>query len=293
MRARHPDHEGTIARDGVRVVFDLYENVGPTILLMPTWSIIHSRHWKLQIHFLARHFRVITFDGRGNGRSDRPADPAAYADREFIADAVAVLDATGTKRAVVAGVSLGGHWAAMLAGLYPDRVAGAVLIGSSTSIVPNYPGRTVHPWGEELDTSEGWAKYNKHYWRRHYGEFAEWFFAQIFSEPHSTKQREDAVGWALETDAETLIATKLTTYIAGDDERATLAAIRCPVLVIHGTDDRVLTHDAGVALAEVTGGSLLSIEGGGHLPHARDPVVVNRAIGDFARRVGCVEAEAS
>ena len=42
------------------------------MLLLPTWSIIHSRHWKMQIPYLARHCRVVTFDGRGNGRSDRP-----------------------------------------------------------------------------------------------------------------------------------------------------------------------------------------------------------------------------
>ena len=57
----------------------------PTVFLLPTWSIIHSRHWKMQIPYLARHCRVVTFDGRGNGRSDRPA--AGYDEREFAADA--------------------------------------------------------------------------------------------------------------------------------------------------------------------------------------------------------------
>ena len=60
---------------------------------MPTWSIIHSRFWKMQIPYLARHARVVTFDGRGNGRSDRPAEPDAYREEEYAADAVAVMDA--------------------------------------------------------------------------------------------------------------------------------------------------------------------------------------------------------
>ena len=77
-------------RDGVRVFWERYGDGSPTILLMPTWSIVHSRHWKLQIPYLARHFRVVTFDGRGNGRSDRPTEIAAYADTEFVADAIAV-----------------------------------------------------------------------------------------------------------------------------------------------------------------------------------------------------------
>ena len=71
-RARYPDSSGYIKRDGVRLYYEVYGSGEPTVLLLPTWSIIHSRHWKMQIPYLARHCRVITFDGRGNGRSDRP-----------------------------------------------------------------------------------------------------------------------------------------------------------------------------------------------------------------------------
>ena len=69
-RARYPDSEGYVSRDGVRIFYEVYGDGDPTILLLPTWSIIHSRHWKAQIPYLARHFRVVTFDGRGNGRSE-------------------------------------------------------------------------------------------------------------------------------------------------------------------------------------------------------------------------------
>jgi pimeloyl-ACP methyl ester carboxylesterase/predicted glycosyltransferase len=227
----------------------------------------------------------VAFEGRGNGRSDRPSDPSAYDDGEFISDAVAVLDATDTDRAVVVGVSMGGHWSALLAAHHPSRVTGAVLIGAVTSLVPPAAARSTHPWGQELDTEEGWAKYNRHYWRRDYGDFVEFFFSQVFIEPHSTKQREDAVDWAHETDAETLIATHLSDFIGGTDERKALSSIRCPVLVIHGTDDRVRPYAGAEALAAATGGELLGIEGGGHCPHARDPVLVNLAIRRFVDSV--------
>lgn len=287
MRARQPDREDFVVRDGVKVAFALYENEGPTILLMPTWSIVHSRHWKMQVPYLARHFRVITFDGRGNGRSDRPTEASAYDDAEFVADGVAVLDATGTDRAVVAGVSMGGHWTALLAGFHPDRVAGSILIGAVTSLIPTaHPDRFAAGFDEELESYEGWNKYNMHYWRRDYRDFTDFFFSQVFSEPHSTKQREDAMRWAAETDAETLIATRLAKMTVGRAEEAALAAIRCPVMVIHGSDDHLWHLSAGEALAKATGGTLLVIEGGGHLPQARDPVVVNRAIRQFVERVG-------
>ena len=77
-RARYPDEEGYVERDGVRSFYEVYGEGEPTVLLMPTWSIVHSRHWKMQIPYLARHCRVVTFDGRGNGRSDRPSEPDAY-----------------------------------------------------------------------------------------------------------------------------------------------------------------------------------------------------------------------
>src|SRR5213596_3227710 len=109
MRARYPEQDGYVERDGVKVFYEVFGDGAPTILLMPTWSIVHSRHWKMQVPYLARHYRVVTFDGRGNGRSDRPVGPDAYAEREFVDDALAVMDATGTAEAVLVSFSLGGQ----------------------------------------------------------------------------------------------------------------------------------------------------------------------------------------
>ena len=95
-RARYPDSSGYTKRNGVRLYYEVYGSGEPTVFLLPTWSIIHSRHWKMQIPYLARHCRVLTFDGRGNGRSDRPA--TGYGEAEFAADALAVMDATATEQ---------------------------------------------------------------------------------------------------------------------------------------------------------------------------------------------------
>src|SRR5438445_4180121 len=104
MRARTPDVDGYVEQDGVKAFYEVFgEGHEPTLLLMPTWPIIHSRMWKAQVPYLSRHYRVVTFDPRGNGCSDRPPTPEAYADREYAADALAVMDETGTDRAVVVG----------------------------------------------------------------------------------------------------------------------------------------------------------------------------------------------
>lgn len=286
MRPRSPDREDFIVRDGIKIAFSVYENDRPTILLMPTWSIIHSRHWKAQVPYLARHFRVVTFDGRGNGRSDRPGYSGYYTDHEFVADALGVLDATETREAVLAGVSLGAHWALLLAGLFPTRAAGVVCIGPTTALADlPHPNRTGVSFEEPLAQNDGWAMYNSYFWRQRYPDFAEFFFSQVFSETHSTKQREDAVGWAMETDPETLITIERADRFDAEVATAARQGIRCPVLVIHGTDDHITPHQAGVTLAQAVGGELLSIEGSGHLPQARDPVRVNLAIKEFIDRM--------
>jgi pimeloyl-ACP methyl ester carboxylesterase len=299
-RARQPDQTGFVERDGVRVFWERYGNGAPTVLLMPTWSLFHSRHWKLQIPYLARLFRVVTFDGRGNGRSDRPRESAAYADTEYVADALAVLEATSTDRAVMAGLSMGAGYTLRLAAEHPDRVLGAVFIGSSLPILDRPSDELesqVAPSFDEPQTDDAdWGKYNADYWRRDFPGFAAWFVGdKIFTEPHSTKQIEDGIGWTLETDPETLITVEYGPYLWPPDdwERAPgegrampfVRRVRCPSLVIHGEDDHISRWAVGERLAQELGAPLHTIAGGGHAPQARWPVLVNRTIRDFVRRL--------
>ena len=282
-RARYPDASGYVERDGVRTYYEVYGSGPRTVLMLPTWSLVHSRHWKMQIPYLARHCRVVAFDGRGNGKSDRPQSAVSYDEREFAADALAVLDATETESAVIVGFSLGAQRGLLLAAEHPERVDGAVFIG------PSFPGggdvlpeRIVFAnFDEEYETAEGWAKYNKHHWLRDYRDFVEFFMAQMFNEPHSTKPIEDAVGWGLETDGETLVATHEGRGLEPDEARELCSRVRCPVLVIHGTRDAIASYTRGAALAEQTGGDLVLLEGSGHAPHIRDPVKVNLLLRDF------------
>jgi len=283
-RARYPDAEGFVERDGVRVFYEAYGDGEPTVLLLPTWSVVHSRCWKMQIPYLARHCRVITFDGRGNGRSDRPAEPEAYAETEFAADALAVMDATGTDRAVLVCLSRGAERSLHLTAAHPERVAGIVFIAPAVPLPPATPRASAEQgFVTPLESYEGWGKWNQHYWLAEHEAFLEFFFSQVFTEPHSTKQREDSVGWGLDTDPESLVATQLAPRLAGEAGVLELTKdVRCPVLVIHGREDGVRPHDSGGAFAELIGGAFVSLEGSGHCPQARDPVKVNLLLRDFA-----------
>jgi pimeloyl-ACP methyl ester carboxylesterase/predicted glycosyltransferase len=281
-RARYPDAEGYVERDGVRVFWERYGEGEKTALLLPSWSIVHSRFWKMQIPYLARHCRVLTFDGRGNGRSDRPVGAEAYRTDEFAADALAVMDATETASACLLSVSCGALWGTILAADHPARVDGIVYVSPSAPLAPGHPERLVYSFDEKLDTDQGWAKYNSHYWSRDYPGFLEFFFAKCFNEPHSSKQTEDCVAWARETTPQTLADTTRGLDLGGPEPfRERVARVGCPTLVIHGDQDLIRPHTQGRELARQTGGELVTLEGAGHLPIARDPVKLNLLLRDF------------
>jgi pimeloyl-ACP methyl ester carboxylesterase len=303
-RARYPDDQGYIERDGVRVFYEVYGSGEPTILLCPTWTLVHSRVWKMQIPYLARHHRVVVFDPRGNGKSDRPHNVEAYAESEFARDALDVLDATGTEQAVVVGLSRGTQRALLLAAEHPERVLGAVLIGpwfpASRSLGGVRYRVMFHPWVRWMFTrrpivTRSWAKVNAVHFRRDFRDFVEWFAGMATSEAHSTKGFDDVVEWGLETDPETLAMTVIADAAAPVTRRDQLALarrVRCPVLVISGTKDKVTCHADARALATATGGKLVAIEAGDHLPEGRQPVAVNLAIREF-RSVSAMPAATS
>jgi pimeloyl-ACP methyl ester carboxylesterase/UDP:flavonoid glycosyltransferase YjiC (YdhE family) len=285
MRARLPDESGYVVNSGVRIHYEVHGTGQPAILLLPTWAIVDSRHWKMQVPFLARDYRVVTFDPRGNGRSDRPRDPAAYADSVFASDIAAVLDATGTERAVLGAFCSGFPWALLFAAAHPQRLTGIIAIAPTLPISPSDPWeRDGDSFDDLLDTTEGWAKENRHYWQRDWRGYVEFFMSQIACEPHSTKVHDDLVEWGMQTDAETMLCDADAPQQIADEATATqlCRSLTCPVLVIGGDQDKIVPPERVRRIAGLTGADLLVIEGGGHAPHVRFPVAVNHAIRDFA-----------
>lgn len=289
MRARDPDLQSHLVRDGLKVGYEVFGDGEVAVLLMPTWTIIHSRFWKFQVPYLSRHFRVITYDGPGNGRSDRSTDPQRYSADSYAADALAVLNACQVERVVAVGLSLGAAYGLTLATQHPERVAGLVLMGPALPLTPPTPERAaiartyLEPYPPDV---QGWGKYNVAYWRDHFEDFAEFFFNQCFNEPHSTKAVEDSVGWALEGGgAEVLEAEGRARPASRAAAEELLARLGCPLLVIHGTEDLIHPHFTGAEAARLGRGSLLSMGGSGHLPNVRDPVAVNLALKDFIEEV--------
>jgi pimeloyl-ACP methyl ester carboxylesterase/predicted glycosyltransferase len=230
---------------------------------MPTWEIVDSRAWKFQIPFLSRMFTVLTFDPRGHGRSDRPAAVSAYDRAHRTADAVAVLDAAGIRSASLVSWCGAGDDVAV-AVRHPDRVDTLVLIAPDLELTET-PNRDLYA------TIPDWPS------------FVGRFFSVVFCEPHSTKQFQDATGWGMETDAQTILRG-LDAAWENDavSARRLLASVRCPSLVIQGSRDAIVGPARGPAVAaELDDPAVIEFEGSGHGPQLRDPVRFNLAVRDF------------
>ena len=295
MRARVPDADGYVESNGVKIHYEVAGDGGPTILLLPTWTIVHKRFWKGQLPYLARHHRVVSYDGPGNGLSDRPLDPAAYDHDRQVQYAVDVLDATGTDRAVLVGLSKAACWALQLAAEHADRVLGSVMIGATVPVTDGHPLRIAEGIEPETlpasrvpllerDPVDHWAKYDPDYWKGHHEDFLWFFFGMCFTEPRSTKPIEDCVAWGLDTTPEVLVSEHGGRWPTREMAEEWCRAIDSPVLTIHGDRDMISPVARAQRIAELTDGECVVIEGGGHLPLARDPVKVNHLIHEFAQR---------
>ncbi len=281
MRAALPHTTGTVDRDGVKLHYEIYGEGERTILFVPTWSLIHSRSWKAQVPYFSEYFRVITYDPRGNGKSGRPDHPDSYAVDCFIEDVVAVMDATGTANATLVGHSFSSAIAFAVAADHPERVEAVVSTCGWSPIVPPYPNRAAAYAADPPEQPEGWQKYNAAYWVRNYADFADFFLGKVHSEPHSTKQHEDAVVWALEGDGEMLKMTQDARDGTIAINEAMYTRVRCPCMIIYGDSDEVTPPETSIHIAELTGGELHVRPGGGHGVHARYPAWFNTLMRDF------------
>src|SRR5215475_1246339 len=146
MRAVQPQFEGLLDRDGAKVGYAVWGTSGPWLLFAPAWLVGESRMWKGQVPYLSHHFRIVTVDPRGNGRSERPTDPAAYSDTAHADDLIAALDAVGAAEAVAICGSRGAWWVALAATRHPGRIVGLFGLGASVrGLVPPGPDGPPYP----------------------------------------------------------------------------------------------------------------------------------------------------
>src|SRR5215471_20992 len=137
MRALEPHTQAYAINpvDGVRI---FYEEYGPadaerSIVFLVPWTIVNSRIWKGQLPYFARHgFRVITFDARGNGRSDRPL--TGHRTGDLAQDTLSVLDAIDVRTVALVGLSSSARWGIQLAAEHPQRVTHLAMVNPAVNL---------------------------------------------------------------------------------------------------------------------------------------------------------------
>jgi pimeloyl-ACP methyl ester carboxylesterase len=289
-RAVHPRiADWVVDEDGVRVFYEVYGDSQDVVCLLPPWPVMHSRAWRAQIAYLARHFSVIAIDPRGNGRSDRPSDWGAYSREKAIGDVLAVLDAAGVEDAMMIS---GSPRAVLLLGLcvdHPERVRAGVFITPQLWIEEDFARAFT---SDQSDAYEGMEKMSRHYWRQDWRGFVEWFGRWSLSAPHSSRPIEEMVREGLQTDGETLVRATAGLRMYERDEALALARqVRCPVLVTqNGGEAKYPKHTSG-PLAEATGGRLHVFPGLGPNVGGRWPVAMNIVLREFLESVRAGEAK--
>ena len=237
--------------------------------LPPYRQIAHSQLLKGIVPWLAQHFRVVVTDPRGNGRSDRPQQAAQHTFDCHDGDFVAVLDRLEVDRAAVIAISAAAMIGLRFAAEQPARVSHLFVAG----------GRAA--WVADTPEARAFVDLQLELLRTDWLAYLDAFFASAFSEPRSTKAYEDGIlrhGGA--TDPQT-VALNLVGWL-GTDVRPLAGRVACPTLVVHGDSDRRVGFDFGAEVARlVPGARLVTIEGGGHLMCARDPVALARMVRDF------------
>ena len=249
---------------------------GEPLVLIPGLGADHTS-WFLQARAFKKHYRVITFDGRGMGKTDKPADPFTL--ETMADDVVALMDHLGADAANIVAVSMGGLVAQEIALDHPDRVRKLVLASSTSG---DGSGRQPHPELTQaigLDPESNEIDFNSVDFRLAMKvmislSFKRWLYrtmmlllSRFYVKPAAY---EGLVG---ELKA-----------IAGHSTLDRLHQIQCPTLVIAGTDDKIVPPESsGVLAHHISGARLVMVEGGSHSFFVEMRGRFNREVLDFLR----------
>ena len=240
---------------------------GPLDLVFVMGWVSHLEYFWTEPSFarflrqLARFSRVILFDKRGTGLSDRVQVDALPTLEQRMDDVRAVMDAVGSNRAVLCGVSEGGAMSALFAATYPERTAGLVMIGTYAKRIRG----ASYPWGPTEEQREKFLDQIRTDWGKPVG--LEERAPSMAADPHFRQW------WAayLRTAASPSAAVALTKMNSEADIRAVLPTIRIPSLVLHRTGDRCLEVAEGRYVASlIPGAQFVELPGEDHLPFVGD-----------------------
>src|SRR3982751_4944806 len=222
---------------------------------------------------LSSFSRLIVFDKRGTGLSDPVADAPTLEER--VDDVRAVMDAAGSERAALFGISEGGPMSVLFAATHPERVTALVLHGAMgrTTWAPDYP------WAVPAEAlRESAAEFIAPFWGEETDAMLELFAPSFAGDPSAVEFTAKMERYA----ASPGMVQQIFEMFLDIDVRDVLPAIHVPTLVLHRRGDRVVNRRAGEELAaQIPGARYVELPGADHLPWAGDPEDVLGEIEEF------------
>jgi pimeloyl-ACP methyl ester carboxylesterase len=258
--------------NGININYRVQGQGEPLIMIMGAGS--NQGGWRFQTGLFKKHFRVITFDNRGVGKSDKPAGP--YSMRMMADDTVGLMDHLGIEKAHVLGGSMGGMIAQELAISYPERVDKLVLAGT-------FARRDgVSGFSPEIDEAiEAYERSSRDEasQRRLFGVFMD----SVFNKWHYRVFMGSLMKVAIRFFSPKSVAEQFEAVLV-HDAADRLGMIKASTLVITGTEDRALKPVSCEVIASlVPKAKLVKVLGGGHNFPIEMRDEFNREVLDFLR----------
>jgi 3-oxoadipate enol-lactonase len=260
------------AIDGTRIHYEVTGRIGRTPVLMIQGLGASKNAWNLQRIAMATRFRIISFDNRGAGRSDKPTEPFTL--EQMADDAIAVLDAAGIETAHVVGASMGGVISQIVAVKYPHRVRSLTLVCTACRN---------HPWRQEL--LQSWAKTAEEKGMIEVGKEA----AQWVMSPRSFRRLVPAFTWmgplAALRPRHSFVSQIHAILDTREDLVDQLSTITAPTMVIVGNQDILTPRGDSEEIAErIPNAELVVISGAAHGLMMEHSSTFNKILIEFLQR---------
>jgi 3-oxoadipate enol-lactonase len=260
------------ATDGTRIHYEVTGKSGATPVLMIQGLGASKNAWNLQRIAMATRFRIISFDNRGAGRSDKPTEPFTL--EQMADDALAVLDAAGIETAHVVGASMGGVISQIVAVKYPHRVRSLTLVCTACRN---------HPWRQEL--LQSWAKTAEEKGMIEVGKEA----AQWVMSPRSFRRLVPAFTWmgplAALRPRHSFVSQIDAILNTREDLVDQLSTITAPTMVIVGNQDILTPRGDSEEIAErIPNSELVVISGAAHGLMMEHSSTFNKILIEFLQR---------
>jgi pimeloyl-ACP methyl ester carboxylesterase/DNA-binding winged helix-turn-helix (wHTH) protein/class 3 adenylate cyclase len=274
---RHKPETHYVLNGDVNIAYQVIGEGEIDIVFVMGW-VSHLEYFWKEPHFaaflnrLASFSRLILFDKRGTGLSDRVPLSELPTLEQRMEDVHAVMDEVGSERAVLIGVSEGGPMCSLFAATYPERTTALVMIGTYAKRIKDID----YPWGVSLEDREAFFEMMQQDWGKPVG---------IEERAPSLADNEEFRNWwatYLRMGASPGAAVALTKMNAEIDVRNVLPTVRVPTLVIHRKGDLCLKVEEGRFVASlIPGCKYVELQGIDHLPFVGDQEEILDEIEEF------------